>query len=287
MLSFAFKNFNAFLSRIFSVAILLVVFVFNPQFIEAASRKPFATISSSAPSPIMEGFLSWLPDPKASQQKIFDYLKGKVQRKDISTPIYPDNDLMKWSTQRYEAPDIGKEKIYEYIFEDLLICGALNTEISQQQRRRSLRLALSIAAYTNSLLADNWLVARIQESYILPNLSVSTNKRWQDLSIQKITENAAIAFERANEKSNQIALLRLLLIVDTDKNNKDWVRAELAQALAAQEDYLEAISLLESIQSSSFSSVKSLIPQYKDLEVKKQAEGANRQKEIDQGKNHE
>lgn len=212
------------------------------------------------------------PKTEEVPQEMFGYLEGKTGN--VATlPKYSEKDLMAWSLKRYRdsATNQDQKVLYSFVAEDLLIAQKLLKQDNLQRQRQGMRLAQRTNAFVFSTLKDKWLYARVYEQLLLPNLKVAYKERWQDLSQQRIVESAVGAFAQTGERDKQIAVLQLLLEPGTNQNTMDWARGQLAQVLASQKRYKEAITHLQAIESPNMSNVKKLIPQY-EKQLQKQDE---------------
>lgn len=119
---------------------------------------------------------------------------------------------------------------------------------------------------------EKWLLARVYQGFILPNISLANVQRWRDPSRQRLLEAAITAFGDAGEVDIQKRVLEWLLglgakpgasSVQVDANTLDWTRGTLASLLmqpadAPRADLERALMLLQSIQSPDMKGFKHL-----------------------------
>lgn len=252
------------------VAAICVGFLFVGSFAMEVSAAPSDTTKSTAQPPTNVQLKS---KSEQTQEELFDYLDKKV-KSSLTSPEYPQDGLITWALKRHNESGKDAQAQYKVAGEELRIVQSLLGEKGKQRQRQGLRLAQYTNSFVFDKLKDKWLYARVYEAFFLPHLDVAYQERWQDLSKQRIMEGAAGAFGLTGEKDKQIAALNLLLDLDAEQNTLDWAHGTLAQVLASQGKYEEAIAHLQLIESSSMSSVKNLIPRYQELLQKKKSESS-------------
>lgn len=194
------------------------------------------------------------------QEQALAYIDQHSKRKTSGLPK-SDNSLVAWFSKRYEV-SATKESLYALAGDGLRVARALLLHKNQYRRRQGLRLGILVSNLVGGDLEDRWLQARIYEGFLLPNLTLAYKQTWQDLSQQRLLEGAAAAFSQASEEAEQLRVLRALLKLSTNQNTKDWTHGQVAQVLASQKKYAEAITHLKAINSSSMSGMKSLLAEY-------------------------
>lgn len=208
--------------------------------------------------------LSWLPPATQTQSDVFDDLTLKAGYQ-VSLPSYPHTGLLAWARQRYHFVSNQPKALYGLMYEDLLIAQQLLNDKDLHLKRDGMRLALNARIPLLGKIDDKQLNARIYEGFLLPYLNDAYAEDWQDLSRQQIVEAASSAFAAIGETEKCLPLLRLYLQMEMGQqgnlNSADWSRGQLAQILAGQGQYEEAVHMLQSIHTANFA-MKQLIPIY-------------------------
>lgn len=219
---------------------------------------------------------------------VFQYLKTKTNE-DVAMPLFPANSVSNWSWQRYKLVRDNPTKLYKWANENLLVAQKLLSSSKVVEKRQGLLLARDTNTSIAVKLKDKWLYARVFDFFLLPHIAVADDKVWGNLSRQRIIEGACAAYEATQELEKQIEVLRWLIDLaqnddeEDSQNTVDWARGQLAQALALQKKYSEAIVELKAIRSDEMSEIKNLIPVY---EKKLQEEKIENQEEKKLEKNN-
>lgn len=186
----------------------------------------------------------------------------------LAVPAYPTEGLLRWIYRRHQEAEKTKDAkaMLQAVGEELRLAQNLLREKIPARQRAGVRIALINAAFAAGSLRNARLTSQIYEGFLLPHLNLAHAERWQDLSRQRLLEGAIGAFKTTKETQKETAALRLLLAMNEDGsldlNTLDWARGELAQRLAAQKQYEEALTLLRSITAPGMQGVKKLIPRY-------------------------
>jgi hypothetical protein len=225
---------------------------------------PVAHAQTSVPTTALNIVLmSMLPIPTQSQQAVFTYLQEKSGH-EVYAPDYPPNALLTWTRQNFEAAGSDPKKLYPAVYQQLLAAQPLLLHLNSQQRRRGLRVAHNANLKVATRLKDKRLTALIFDGFILPYLDVASIGVNDTLSRQRLLQDASSAYHLSGETEKRLAVLRLLLSVaeeEKNPNQADWARVKLAEGLAAQSQYQEAITHLQAVKASNLSGSKSWIPQ--------------------------
>lgn len=236
-------------------------------------------------------FEPWWPSPQQTKAELFSELEKKMGKKEL--PAYSEKSVLEWSAARFPAPKkrSGKKKVDEmsnqefwdknlaYIYENLLVAEEFwqkaqetsDAEALTQQQQLVLNLAHSAALCASLRLNDYSLVVQIREAYQLPYLSVAPSDATNVVSKERILENINSDYQRISATHKEIAALKALIELASNRNVADAARSKLAQAYAGTGDYERAIAYLQAIQDPSISGAKKLIPKYQALFAKQQA----------------
>lgn len=85
---------------------------------------------------------------------------------------------------------------------------------------------------------------------------------WDDLGYQKVMEGAHGAYVQTGEQKKQIEVLKMLLKYPlTNINTRDWAHGRMAQLMASQGEYSQAILHLNAIEASGLP-IKGLVTVY-------------------------
>lgn len=187
-------------------------------------------------------------------------------------PEFPSQKPVLWAANRHAASAQDSEARYVLIFEHLLVAQKLLDDPDLAVRKQGFWIASESANFAAAHLPkDRWLLARIYEGFLLPQVSLANTQRSQDPSRERVLEAAVSAFAEAGERDKQIKVLEWLLsleskpskasaidssgpILTLETNTLDWARGTLASTLfeapdAKQVDLERALKLLQSIES--------------------------------------
>ena len=251
----------------------------------SASSMPLKVAPRTA---AQDRLLAWLPPASETQGRVFEYVAAKLDDlngekaaanrqpydpQPVPVAEYPKTNTIPWALARYRTAPNDPAAYYTLVYQDLKMAQRLLGTGDLTRQREGMRLASIAQLCAFDTLSDKRLYARIFEGFLLPYLPSAYAEKWQDLSRQQIVEGAYGAFAGSGEIDKQIALLRFYLTLTShqaaDQNDADWARDQLAQALAGQGKYAEAIQALQSIQAANFA-IKQLIPVYqKQLDAQK------------------
>ena len=254
--------------------------------------------------------LVWLPPAPVTQAHVFEYLSARINGSDpknnpknnpkaakafadaqqAALAAYPKTGTLTWALGRYRAATNGPAA-YTLVYQDLLLAQQLLKTSDLTKQREGMRLAKNAQLCVTRTLDDKKLYVRVFEGFLLPYLGAAYSEEWQDLSRQQITGDAYSAYAATGDVDHAVGLLRLFLSLDSSKsgsqssggnqNGADWARGQLAQALAGQGRYGEAIGQLHAIQTADFT-IKQMIPVYQQAWDKQKS--ADKQKLADKTK---
>ncbi len=166
----------------------------------------------------------------------------------------------KWLSTQNKLPNPTLESQLQTVGQSLLLSRALLRDKEPKRRRSGLLLASETANFLIARLpGEKWLVARVYQGFILPNIALANVEMWRDPSRGRLLEAAVAAFGGAGEVAAQKRVLEWLLVTlekqsGASSNTLDWTRGTLASLLAAPEnaphaDLKRAQTLLQSVTS--------------------------------------
>lgn len=202
---------------------------------------------------------------EAVRAALFAHLEEQTGAKS-EIPAFPTQNWEAWLDGRQSAVAKGAKARYALVFEHLLTAQKLLQSSDEAERKQGLWIAsetANFAAY--QLPKDKWLVARLYEGLLLPNVNLANVPRSQFPSRQDTLEAAVAAFAQAGETDKELAVLEWLLSIaqkpqtnpkalTLNLNTRDWVRGTLAALLfqrpgATIQDLERALTLLQAIES--------------------------------------
>lgn len=142
-----------------------------------------------------------------------------------------------------------------------------------RQQRRGLRVAYNANFVVAARLKDDWLCAHLFDGFLVPFQAAASLGESETLGQQRLLQDAANAYRRVKATDKQVAVLRALVEVAQrakDADGADWARVKLADGLAAQGNYAEAIANLKAIKSPNMSGSKKRIPQLEAQQAKQE-----------------
>ncbi len=234
-----------------------------------------------------------VPAYKAVRAELFAHIQKQTQV-ESTLPSFPapsnkteevedssePDELSLWVEQRAEEASKGDDKArYSTLSEHLLIAQELLRKPDLEIRKQGFTIANDSANFAAAhLKQDKWLLARIYEGFLLPQISLAHIENSESPARQTVLEKSVSVFGSAGERPKQIAVLDWLLSIgdkpeaeikgnpDTltlDTNTLDWARGTLAALLfespeVTQSERVRALSLLKSIQSPDMEGFKHL-----------------------------
>ncbi len=185
-------------------------------------------------------------------------------------PAFPGQTTFAWL--KAQRPDAASPTASRFVFaaQSLQLAQVLLEDKSETRRRQGIMIADASANFIAAQLPEeHWLLARVYEGFLLPNLSLASVEQWQNPSRQRILEAAVSAFRVAGEKDKQKRVLEWLLQIgdkkgsslELDVNTLDWARGTLAALLVQPEnapraDLERGLALLQAIQSPNMAGFK-------------------------------
>lgn len=218
---------------------------------------------STIPQSFDKDLSAVLPPLEKSQADVLAYLEEK-NGGELTLPSYPTDSLLQWTQQNFEAAGRDAKMLYAAVYGQLLAIQPLLAHENPQQRRRGLRVAHNANLKVATRLKDKRLTALIFDGFVLPYLDVASAGVNDTLSRQRLLQDASSAYRLSGETEKRIAVLRVLVGVaeaEQNPNQADWARVKLAEGLAAQGQYQEAIIHLQAVKASNLSGSKSWIPE--------------------------
>jgi hypothetical protein len=164
-------------------------------------------------------------------------------------PDFPTRKLLVWIDGRSAGVASDDKARYILLGEHLLIAQKLLESKDVLTRKQGYRIAGESANFAAAkITADKWLLARIYEGFLLPQVSLANVEVWQDPSRSRILESAVSAFANADERDKQTRVLEWILSLEENdsktsdmnstatplkvkRNTLDWARGTLASVL--------------------------------------------------------
>lgn len=192
--------------------------------------------------------MNWLPPQKFTEKLVFHYLAAKCGG-DVATPVYPGdaNGLTQWLSDRQTAL-IDAQHPYPLIYGNLLVAYALLDEPAIERKRMGILIARQTELYILFDVKDWWLSARLCEAFLLPHMDIAHTLNGMEVSRREILEDSYASYDANAETINEVATLQFLLHFADSVNTADWARIKLAQTLAQQKKYRQAITYLQALQ---------------------------------------
>ena len=170
---------------------------------------------------------------------------------------------LNWFWKRHSAAGQNKALSLRLLHEDLIWANRMLSREGRQENERGLRVAHYAAMRAGIALREVSLRAQIYQGWILPHLDKGALASTRDISRQRLVEAAYDAFRRDGQSENAHLCLRLLIRYADRQNTRDWARVKLAESLAAQGHYAQAVGHLERVQSPELAGSRALIPVWK------------------------
>jgi hypothetical protein len=201
--------------------------------------------------------------PEQRKQALRRYLQKKAGRPPTGVAS-PKKDAWVWSNQQYLDYEKSPQALYALISNHLLLADRrylYRTEIAE--RRQGLGLGLEACRCATHMLKDKWMAIEICEVYVRPNLDASTQEHWKYLGKQNNLEAVADAYAFVEDAPKLAEVYKLMVDNAHNRNTADAARMRLAQVLARQEKYEEAIKYLKEIDDKAgVAGAKRLLPDY-------------------------
>ena len=191
-------------------------------------------------------------------------------------PSYPTDNLLSWTRQGFAEAGSDPQLLYRAIYEQLLVAQQLLANPDLRQQRRGLRVAYNANFKIAARLKDGWLSAHLFDGFLVPFLGAALTGESETLGRRRLLQDAANAYRRSKAADKQVAVLRVLVEVEERAKNADgadWARVKLADGLAAQNRYAEAIANLKAVKSPNMSGSKERISQLESLQKAQQQTG--------------
>ena len=207
------------------------------------------------------------------QKEIRAYLTKKAGRAPLGTAV-PNKSPWVWCEEQYEAvPKQDPKVLYSLISEHLAIAEArFLRKDNVEERRKGLGMVSEACQCASHRIKDHWLAVKICEAHLMPHMEAADSRHWKYLGRQNLLEVIADVYAQANDPKKFIEVLKLILENAHNRNTADAARSRLAQMLAKQGEFKEAIRLLKEIdENEGVAGAKRLIPVFeKKLQAQKQ-----------------
>lgn len=211
---------------------------------------------------------------------LFAHLEAK-DGSQMTIPDFPAQKLMVWIDRRSASVNAEEKSCYTLLGEHLLIAQKLLNSEDVPTRKQGFWIASESANFAAAKLkSDKWLLARIYEGFLLPQVNLANVELWQDPSRSRVMENGVSAFANAGERDKQTRVLEWIISIGekstetptgksdvtsltVSSNTLDWARGTLAALLfevpdVKRPDLERALALLQVIQSPDMKGFKHL-----------------------------
>lgn len=189
------------------------------------------------------------PNLAPMKQALQRYLTDKSGRAAAGTAVPAKASPWVWCWESYEAvPKQDPKVLYALVAEHLLVADKRYLGRKEvEERRKGLGIAVEASGCAVHRLKDTKLAVQICEAYIRPNLDAADENSWKYLSTENVIEAIVDAYAAAEDAPKMGEALKLLIEKADDRNTADAARLRLAQVLARQGEYEEAIRHLKDI----------------------------------------